>query len=75
MISLVTAPRNILRCAKDEAHLHVALVQGAGHDEDDVVDHVAVGAVVQKLAQVRVCLQPDRIGLRSAATVNMSWAL
>jgi len=36
-------------CAR--AHMHVPLVQRARDNEDDVVDHVAVGAIVHELAQ------------------------
>ncbi len=51
-----------LRCEKQDAkraRLHIPLVEGPRHDEDDIVDHVAVGAVVQELPQVRVRLRGE----------------
>ena len=41
----------------EQPDLDVPLVEGAGDDEHDVVDHVTVGAVVQELAQRLVSLR------------------
>lgn len=38
------------------AHMHVALVESAGDNEHHIVNHVAVGAVVQELAQGLISL-------------------
>ncbi len=44
-------------------HMHIALVQSSGDNQHNVVNHVAIGAIVQELAQGLVRLihtQRDR---------------
>ena len=41
------------------ACLHIPLVERPRDDEDHIVDHVAVGAVVQELPQVRIRLRGE----------------
>ena len=43
------------------ARLDIALVQRASDNEDDIVNHVAIRAVVQKLAQVIVRPAQQRV--------------
>lgn len=51
----------------DSIHLDVPLVESTRHNEHHIVDHVTVGAVVQKLAQACICLHTGTCCLRSIA--------
>ena len=55
--------------------MHVALMEGARDNQDDVVDHVPIRAVVQELAQRLICLQELRFRVSQALSKGLTTQL
>lgn len=58
-----------------EAHMYIALMQSSRHNEHHIVDHVAIGAVVQKLRQGLISLQSTDVAQQTVPCLIMTDAL
>jgi hypothetical protein len=55
--SIETSSDNTRGRSWRSTHMHITLVQGSSHNEDNIVNHVAIRAVVHELRQGLVSLQ------------------